>query len=159
MVSDLGDFQYAIGIALVASSSSAAVSGDGSAHHAWVADNGNNRVSIFDVGAPAAACAWTALAQIDRIGGGAPKEGEAAAAASEVAADAAEDTELGGPFDVVLTADGRRALVSVPEKHAVHVFDAATRTHVRTIGMAPVPNHCTDQLPNILFKSSYSVFA
>jgi hypothetical protein len=140
--SDLGDFQYAIGIALVSG-------GGDSGHHAWVADNGNNRVTIFDVGAPAAAaaCAWTPLAKIDRIGG-APVEGEAAAAsasASEAAASEAgaeggseSGSELGGPFDVVLAADGRLALVSVPEQHAVHVFDAATRAHVRTIGMAPI---------------------
>ncbi len=132
-LSDLGDFQYAIGIALVSGG------GDGG-HHAWVADNGNNRVTIFDVGAPAAAaaCAWTPLAKIDRIGG-APEEGSSEAAASEAGAEGGSEggSELGGPFDVVLAADGRLALVSVPEQHVVHVFDAASRAHVRTIGMAP----------------------
>jgi DNA-binding beta-propeller fold protein YncE len=127
------EFQYAIGIAVVppsssASSAAAAASGSGSddagassgQQHAWVADNGNNRVAVFDTGASAAASAWTAVAQIEHLGS---KEGEEAEAAT-----------LGEPFGVCFSSDGRLALVSVPQAHAIHVFDAATRAFVRTIG-------------------------
>ena len=124
------EFQYAIGIAAVpptssSSSSAAAAASSGGAssssgQHAWVADNGNSRVAIFDTGAQASACAWTAVAQIDHVG---PKEGEGAAAA-----------KLGEPFGVAFSADGRLALVSVPQAHAVQVYGVETRAHVRTIG-------------------------
>jgi len=142
--SALGEFQYAIGIALVSpeAGASAGASSSGSVTHAWVADNGNKRVSVFAIGAPASAFAWTALSQIKRIGKN-DKEGENAGKAEENGEGEDEDGDrddaaaatLGEPFDVAFTSDGRLALVSVPESHCIHVFDAVTRAHVRTLGM------------------------